>query len=85
MALCGVVSLYIPIRRTELPSTGPKPPNALRVKHKSFLIITFKGCIHVISSYLNISRDCRHGGILKILHWEVLLDSSLGLINLTFF
>ena len=69
--------LYIPIRITELPPTGSKPPNALRVKHKSFLIITFKGCIHVISSYLNISRDRRHGGILKIFA----LGSFLGFLS----
>ena len=58
--------LYIPIRRIEPPPTGSKPPDSLHVEHKAFHINIFKGCIHIFSSYLNRSRDCRHGGVLKI-------------------
>lgn len=69
--------LYIPIRRTEPPPTGSKPPNSLHVEHKAFHINIFKGCIHMLSSYLNRSRDCRHGGVLKIFA----LGSSAGFLS----
>ncbi|RVW90880.1 ABC transporter C family MRP4 [Vitis vinifera] len=69
--------IYIYQSKGQSPPTGSEPPDALCVEHKAFLIITFKGCIHVLSSYLNRSRDCRHGGVLQIFA----LGSSDGFLS----
>ena len=71
------IYLYIPIRRIEPPLTGSKPLDSLHVEHKAFHIKILKECIHMLSSYLNRSRDCRHGGILKIFA----LRSSIGFLS----